>query len=525
MKEIGRIIGTTSLKKFLFAVTKEGEDIARKDEFVSAIEPITKKEVIGLIREVTASNQLLPDEFARESAMGDFVTNYGLEDGEYLVGIVDVLGHLNTDTLELPKYSLRPASAVFMTEDATISKILEIPEHLKIEVGNVITRPDVSVPLNANKLISTHCSILAMTGAGKSYTGGVFVEELVKKGGAIVIFDPHGEYKHLGHLVDGTKSDIHENVRVFGIGRHAKTRLQLKASNLSAEDIASLTAGTTDVQKDLLYSVIDLCAAKKRDYNLADMVEMLSMILERKGNQENSDEIICGGIESELQKISKKCNISTINALMRRLESLQRSALITDSETGLEELVRANRVSVIDLSGTPDSIKEMVVSALARRIFYARMNHVNDYMGQKLDVPCLMLIEEAHNFVPRDFERDIVSRGIIRRIAREGRKFGVGLCIISQRPSRLDQDVLSQCNTQIIMKIVNPLDQDFIRKSAESVTEDVIRDLPALGRGEAIITGSAIKFPMHVKIRERRTKPGGDDIDILGEWAKNNKDQ
>jgi len=133
-------------------------------------------------------------------------------------------------------------------------------------------------------------------------------------------------------------------------------------------------------------------------------------------------------------------------------------------------------------------------------------------------VPCLFVIEEAHNFIPRDFDREVVSRNILRRIAREGRKFGIGLCMISQRPSRLDQDVLSQAGTQIIMRIVNPLDQDFIRKSAESVTEDIIRDLPALGRGEAIITGAAIRFPMKVKIKARDTKPGGDDIDIIGAW-------
>jgi DNA helicase HerA-like ATPase len=70
------------------------------------------------------------------------------------------------------------------------------------------------------------------------------------------------------------------------------------------------------------------------------------------------------------------------------------------------------------------------------------------------------------------------------------------------------------------MKIVNPLDQDFIRKSAEAVTEDVIRDLPGLGRGQAIITGSAINLPIRVKIKERDTKPGGSDIDIIAEWNK-----
>ncbi len=522
---VGRIIGTTSLKKYLFAVTKEGERFARKDDFVSAVEPVTGKEVIGIIKEVTASNQLLPDEFARESAMSEFVESYGLDDGEYLVGIVDVLGHLDADTggLELPKYSLRPASEVSMTKDETIARLLEVPGNKAIPVGCVATRPKVDVQLDANKLVGTHCAILAMTGAGKSYTGGVIIEELLKKGGAIVVFDPHGEYKYLGYKSDGSESEINEKVRVLGIGRLAEKRLKMKASGLTAEDIAAMAAGTTETQRDMLYAVIDICAEKKRDYTLRDMTEVLGMVLEAKGNEkggDNGDEITISSLESDVLKLAKKAHASTTSALLRRLENLQRSGLIAEDETKLGELISTNQVTVIDLSGVPESIKEIVVSALARKIFYARMNHVNDAMGEKLEVPCLMVLEEAHNFVPREFEKEIVSRGILRRIAREGRKFGVGLCLVSQRPSRLDQDVLSQCGTQIIMRIVNPLDQDFIRKSAEAVTEDVIRDLPGLGRGEAIITGSAINFPMHVKIKKRDTKPGGCDIDIIGEWNR-----
>ena len=526
MQELGRIIGTTSLTKYLFAVTKEGEKLANKDDIVSAIEPISKKEVIGIIKGITASNQLLPDEFARESTqLSEYMKMYDFEEGEYLVGIVDVLGHLNDEDLELPKYSLRPASEVYLTEDGTLKKLMRVDEKKAIHVGNVEARQNVDVYLDINKLIGMHCAILAMTGAGKSYTGGVVIEELLKKGGSIVIFDPHGEYKFLGYKSDDSKSDIFDNVKIYGVGKNAENHLKIKANRLTPEDIASLIPGTTETQKNTLYDIIEICAERKKAYNLQDLIELLHMILERKGGgEENGVEILGSiGLDEKLDKISKKSHISTISALIRRLDSLRRSGIISDSETSLEDLVGLNQATVIDLSGTSEVIKEIVVSALARKIFYARMKYVNDYGDEKLEIPCLLVVEEAHNFVPREFEKPIVSRGILRRIAREGRKFGVGLCLISQRPSRLDQDVLSQCNTQIIMKIVNPLDQDYIRKSAEAVTEDVIRDLPSLGRGKAIITGAAINFPMHVKIKERDTKPGGVDVDIISEWNGKNK--
>ncbi len=523
MDEVGRIIGTTSLRKFLFAVTKEGETKVKKDDFVSATEPVTGREVMGIIREVTASNQLLPDEFARESAMGDFVTGYALEEGEYVVGIVDILGHMNGAGLEMPKYSLRPATPVFMTKDDTIRKLLNIAEERAIPIGTVETRPKVVVSLDANKLVGTHCAILAMTGAGKSYTGGVLIEELLKKGGALIVFDPHGEYKYLGYTSDGSESPIFDRVKVLGIGKHAEKRLKVKAGRLSAEDIAAMTVGTTDTQRDMLYEIIEICAEKKQSYNLKDMIEILHMVLEKKKDEEVGEEVLPGDLKAQIKKLASKANASTARALLRRLESLQRSGLISESETSLEELVAPGQATVIDLSGTSEYIKEIVVSAVARKIFYARMNYMNDFGEEKLELPCFLVLEEAHNFVPREFEREIVSRSILRRIAREGRKFGVGLCLISQRPSRLDQDVLSQCNTQIIMRIVNPLDQDFIRKSAEAVTEDIVKDLPGLGRGEAIISGAAINFPMRVKIKKRDTKPGGSDIDIISEWKKSKK--
>jgi DNA helicase HerA-like ATPase len=521
MQEIGRIIGTTSLRKYLFAISRGAEKYAKKDDFVSAIEPISGKEVIGMIKGLTASNQLLPDEFARESVMGEFMGMYDFEEGEYLVGVVSILGFLEGSELELPKYSLRPASPVFLTKDEAIEKLMSMPEERAIHIGCVETRPKVKALLDVNQLVGMHCAILAMTGAGKSYTGGVLIEELLKKGGAMVIFDPHGEYRFLGYKSDGSKSEVHDRVKVFGVGKKAENPIRIRTNSLKPEDFAAMLPGTTETQKGMLYDLIDLAGDLNRNYTLQDLIELLSMILQKKSGEEEGEEVLVAEkLDEKIGKIAKKSHISTINALIRRLESLKRSRLVADSETKLEELVAPGQATVIDLSGVGETIKEIVVSAFARKIFYARVNYINDYDEETLNIPCFMVVEEAHNFVPREFEKEIVSRGILRRIAREGRKFGVGLCLISQRPSRLDQDVLSQCNTQIIMKIVNPLDQDYIRKSAEAVTEDVIQDLPGLGRGEAIITGSAINFPMHIRIKERSTKPGGTDIDVIGEWRR-----
>lgn len=108
----------------------------------------------------------------------------------------------------------------------------------------------------------------------------------------------------------------------------------------------------------------------------------------------------------------------------------------------------------------------------------------------------------------------------MRKIASEGRKFGFGLGIISQRPSKIDPDVLSQCGTQISMKIRNPNDQDAIRKSVEAAGEDVTRELPGLTPGQAIVSGDAMNTPALIRVRKRRTDHGAESRDVIENWRE-----
>ncbi|MFX1404085.1 MAG: ATP-binding protein, partial [Promethearchaeota archaeon] len=112
----------------------------------------------------------------------------------------------------------------------------------------------------------------------------------------------------------------------------------------------------------------------------------------------------------------------------------------------------------------------------------------------------------------------------IRRIAQEGRKFGVFLLLISQRPGRIHPDSLSQCNSQIVLKITNPRDQNAIAQSSERLSEDLISDLPGLNVGEAVVVGDITRTPVMIKVRPRITKEGGADIDVVERLKKARKD-
>lgn len=130
----------------------------------------------------------------------------------------------------------------------------------------------------------------------------------------------------------------------------------------------------------------------------------------------------------------------------------------------------------------------------------------------------VLLLEEAHHFAPAS--ADVVSTTILKRVLSEGRKFGVGIGLISQRPGKLDQDVLSQCMTHFIMRIVNPVDQASIAGAVESVGRDLLDELPALSKGQVVIAGSSLNTPVICQTRTRYTRHGGTSIDAAEEWDK-----
>jgi uncharacterized protein len=337
----------------------------------------------------------------------------------------------------------------------------------------------------------------------------VLVEELMLKHGSIVVFDLHGEFREMEfpgagvvvYTVDGAK------------------RIKVDVSSLSTGDFMNLMPDLSSTQRDLLDEVLGLADRLYDKYDLESIHQILEAVYDAKeGEKSETNKAFPSDL---LKSITKKVGLSTVGALMRRLKRLERMGVFSVEGTPLTDIVKANQLTVINLSEADERVSEIIVAAICRGIFDGRKRHMRREDGSGLKSPTLIVLEEAHNFAPRAVEGDYSpARAIIRKIAREGRKFGVGLCVVSQRPNKLDADVLSQCNTQVIMKIVNPADQEFIRQSVETVTEDIVRDLPSLGRGEAIIVGSAIRLPVPVKIRRRLTKISGEDVDIVGEWGK-----
>jgi DNA helicase HerA-like ATPase len=172
---------------------------------------------------------------------------------------------------------------------------------------------------------------------------------------------------------------------------------------------------------------------------------------------------------------------------------------------------RRGRLVIVDLQGLSDSARQIVVALLSSEILRAASHKTHATR------PVFVVYEEGHNFAPAG--QVSISKSVIKRIAAEGRKFGVGFTIISQRPSKLDADVTSQCNTIIAMRIKNPDDQRFIQRTSDYFSAADLAELPSLSTGEALVTGRAIIAPLIVKVGSKALVHGGVAPNVVARWG------
>jgi hypothetical protein len=411
-----------------------------------------------------------------------------------------VIGYLDEKgMLKAPKMPFKPGDKVYEADSGIITRSLNLSSKSGVYLGLLEGHSEaIPVYFDANKLVQKHICVLAKTGAGKSYTVGVLVEELIEKKVPVVIIDPHGEYSALKYPnnnrrelelmeVYGVSPRGYENVVEFtpnlNLNPQADRKLALDITHLGIRDfLEMLPTKLTDSQKGILFEALKVVRSYGR-YSLEDLINVIH--------------------EHESKA---KWNLIT------SLEMLRESKIFEGPPVQPTELVKKEVVSIINLRGVQPDIQGIVVARVSQEIFDARK-------GGKIP-PLLLLIEEAHNFAPeRGFGGSAASR-IIRTLASEGRKFGMGLCVVSQRPARIDKNVLSQCNTQIILKVTNPNDLKAISQSIEGFTQDLEEEIRQLQPGVALVVGDVVEQPIFVDVRVKRSKHGGTSVELVRKKKK-----
>ena len=172
-------------------------------------------------------------------------------------------------------------------------------------------------------------------------------------------------------------------------------------------------------------------------------------------------------------------------------------------------------VNVFDFSEVDEEVADALASNILKHSLIERKKAVRG-SDSKIPNPILIVVEEAH--ILAGVKSDTDSKYWMTRIAREGRKFGLGLCVVTQRPKGLDKEILSQMNNMIILKLVEPEDQKHVQSASESLSSELMEYLPSLNPGEAIILGNMTKIPLLIKIDKAKGKIQGNDIPVVDRW-------
>lgn len=518
---IGTVKGPgETLHEFTF-IAPDPDRQLKHGEFVYYTAPVDghERQILGRITARSAV-KLFPDTFMADPAVPPHTVaamlGYESDATELFELTVTVLGFYNESLQDFTNPRVPPQSGapVFIAADETLTHLLSRGRQGELGsayIGDLLSRDPGAVPvaLDVRGFTSTHLAIIASTGSGKSYLAGVLLEELLMpyNRAAVLVIDPHGEYDTLQQVQN--KEEFRDGsygprVRIF-----RPHDLRVRISSLTLPDLRYLL---TNLSEKMHYQLGQAYRYAQRTwgedrYTLEQLYRAVREVGDgAQGEDETADDD------------------PTTGALIWRLgAALGGSGIFHDFENlELDELFQPGMCTLVQLNEVEPRQQQVIVAALLRRVYQARIDTERGKLQREdrnhLPFPVFCLLEEAHNFAPAN--ADAVSSDQLKIILSEGRKFGVGVGLISQRPGRLDSDVLSQCMTQCIMRITNPIDQNRIAESVESVGRDMLKELPALSKGQVIVSGASVNTPLMLRVRLRRTDHGGEDINAPAQWRR-----
>jgi uncharacterized protein len=551
---IGKLIGNTGDPMRLQVALKDSF-AARRGEFVRILHQEDRAEeplpVLGRIVSLSRSNVLFSE--AVSEGVADLTLLPGTRmTGETLHATLELLGYMDPSSGQprIPRRPLDPGSEVLGVDFEFLRDFYRFDPANSIHLGNLVgyERGANTVPvfLDVNRLATEHVAVLAMTGAGKSFTIGRLIERLVGLHNAtVVVFDPHGEYGrafkggqvHFSDAVVGTDDErdrlqlkqVRENLLALCAkeGRgivvytpdlaefHTKYAgknkiLALSLDQFDLDEFSAVLPGLSEPQQRVLDAALRFWTKTTAPPRTADA--LLAMLTDRLDDLRHWEELT----EAEASALNTR-SAAVVAIRLRRLLNESKSFYSTGMASPLEVKAMVGRPAeaggrlvIVDLQGMSDSARQIVVALLSTEILNASFDKSDSIR------PVFLVYEEGHNFAP--VGAPSLSRNIIKRIASEGRKFGVGFAIVSQRPSKLDPDVTSQCNTLIVMRLKNPDDQNFIVRASDMLSRHDIDELPALSTGEALVSGRSIPAPLLIKIGLKALEHGGESPDVLREW-------
>ena len=410
------------------------------------------------------------------------------------IGILGFLENLSRGISIIPAIPPTPGTAVTLPDKSELENVFSPKKEGWVSVGNLLRDKSVDVKINLEKIVSRHVGILAMTGMGKSNLVSLIAKQISELKGTVIIFDYHNDYVGLNipqiniidakinpRLLDADQfsevleirdgASVQQRVLRMAFTRQVRTAKEFWAE--LEEEIKKIIASTDNKLKEI----------KSSAYRVQDIVEEA---------QRRFEDILDPDIGDPLSFIKEGCtNVLNISELSEKQANVAVAFY-------LQQLLKDRKDATITRHGRSKRVREYRFSS-----------------------PIFVIIEEAHVFIPKD--HDTSAKYWTAKIAREGRKFGLGLGIVSQRPRSVDLNVLSQMGSFAIMKIIQEDDQRQIASATESTSRELISQLTSLNVGDAVLVGQWTNLPSLVHIEEVKDKTMGRDQSAINEWANREK--
>ncbi len=409
-----------------------------------------------------------------------------------------------------------PGTPLFAMTSADLKQVYAADSRPHIEVGTVYPTADTRGALYVDALLGKHFALLGSTGTGKSTAAALILHRIcdMMPDGHIVMIDPHGEYS----------TAFSENGALFDVGNLA---MPYWLMNFEEHCEVFLTSSGADRQTDA--EILAKCLLSARMKSKA-AINAARVTVDTPIPYMLSD--LVANIQNEMGKLDKATSSAPFLRIKGKIEEMKADPRYTFMFSGM--LVGDNMVdfiskifrmpadgkpiSIIDVSGVPSDITSTVVAVLSRMVFDFAI------WGRKDKItPVLLVCEEAHRYIPSDrvLEHSAV-RNVLSRIAKEGRKYGVSLGLITQRPSDLSEGVLSQCGTIIAMRLNNDRDQAHVRSAMPEGARGFLDSIPALRNRECIICGEGVSIPIRVAFDDlaEARRPASDDPLFSSLWCE-----
>ncbi len=451
-------------------------------------------EILGLVEKSSISSAAFTDvRNFDEASESTEIAELNKRDKTFIahIGILGFLENLRKGKSIIPAIPPIPGTEITPPSKQDLEEIFSPKNKGWVKIGNLLRNKTVDAKINLDKIVSRHLGILAMTGMGKSNLVSLITKQISKLNGTVIIFDYHNDYTNL-------------NIpRINVIDAKINPRL-LDADQLS--DVLEIRESAT-VQQRVLRMAFTETVKKSKEFWKKLETEVAYIV------------------DSEDKKI-KEIRSSAYRVQDIIEESQRRFEDILDPDMGDPiSFIKEGRANILNISELSEKQANVALAFYLQQLLkdrkdasIAKHGKSKKIRNYKFNSPIFVIIEEAHVFIPKD--HDTSAKYWAAKIAREGRKFGLGLGIVSQRPRSVDLNVLSQMGSFAIMKIIQEDDQRQIASATESTSRELIAQLTSLNVGDAVLVGQWTNLPSMVHVEEVKEKIMGSDQSAVDAWAK-----